>query len=147
MVYLYCCPLYKYFLLREALHVRLRLNNWPASSSPEKQYLLADISLKYKPFQKEETGDGFRFSKCWMKYFRSPQLSNYHNPIRYIWNTVEDMLLSLYFSKQLCLFLTPKLSIAYTTVWAITNSRLPPPPNCTALCYLLSAHSKDHWSQ
>lgn len=43
------------------------------------------------------------------------------------------MLLSLYFSKQLHLLLSPKLSTADTTVWAITNSRLPPPPNCTIL--------------
>lgn len=48
MVYLYCCLLYKYFLLQEALHVMFWLNSWPAPSNPEKQYLLAGISQKYK---------------------------------------------------------------------------------------------------
>lgn len=43
MVYLYCCPLYKYFLLQEAPRVMFWLNSWPASTSPKKQYLFADI--------------------------------------------------------------------------------------------------------
>lgn len=122
------------------------LNSWPASSSPEKQYLFVDVSQKYKP------------------HFRRKRLETDSDSLIVEWNTSDYlnsqtiMILSdiyeiqqrkCYFfslSKQLNLFLTSKLSTAYTTVWAITKSRLPPPPNCTALCYLLSAHSNDHWS-
>lgn len=130
MIYLYCYPLYKYVPFQGVLYLMFWLHNWPASSSPEKQQLVAVTSQKHKPHCRRRRQDVFKF--CCV----GPQLSNYHGPTSYLHDLQQRKCLS---TSQNKIFLTPKTFLAYTVAQAMTNLRLQPLPKSTwfSCLYLL----------